>query len=66
MRQLVSEFLSVTPENIRVKPCDTDVQPFGFGSVGSRAAAVGGALIKTIAEKIIEKSTLEICPESAH
>ncbi|MEJ6596014.1 xanthine dehydrogenase family protein molybdopterin-binding subunit [Parasphingorhabdus sp.] len=58
MRQLVSEFLSVTPENIRVKPCDTDVQPFGFGSVGSRAAAVGGALIKTIAEKIIEKSKI--------
>ncbi len=58
MRQLVSEFLAVAPDNIRVKPCDTDVQPFGLGSGGSRAAAIGGALLKTIAEKIIEKSKI--------
>ncbi len=56
MRQLVSEFLSVPLQNIRVKPCDTDVQPFGLGSGGSRAAAVGGALFKAIADVIIDKA----------
>lgn len=56
MRQLVSEFLSVPPEQIRIKPCDTDTQPFGLGSAGSRAASVGGALIQTIAEKLIDKA----------
>ncbi len=57
MRQLVSEFLGVQPDRIRMKPCDTDIQPFGMGSGGSRAAAVGGVLIQTIAGRIIEKAT---------
>ena len=55
MRQLVSEFLGVPPDRIKYRDSDTDVQPFGFGSAGSRAAAVGGALFKAISEKIIEK-----------
>jgi len=58
MRQLVSEFLSVPPANIRIKPCDTDVQSYGMGSGGSRTAAVGGALFKAIAEVIIEKAKI--------
>ncbi|KCZ94273.1 xanthine dehydrogenase family protein molybdopterin-binding subunit [Hyphomonas johnsonii] len=58
MRQLISEFLAVPPEKIRMKDCDTDVQNFGLGSAGSRAAAVGGALIKTLSEKVIEKAKI--------
>ncbi|MDR7103652.1 xanthine dehydrogenase family protein molybdopterin-binding subunit [Croceicoccus sp. BE223] len=56
MRQLASEFLSVPPEKIRYLPSDTDEQPSGFGSAGSRAAVVGGVLIQTIAEKLIAKA----------
>lgn len=56
MRQLVSEFLGVPPDRINYRDCDTDVQPFGFGSAGSRAAAVGAALFREISDKIIEKA----------
>jgi carbon-monoxide dehydrogenase large subunit len=56
MRQLISEFLGVSPERIRMKDCDTDVQNFGMGSAGSRAASVGGALIKALSEKVIAKA----------
>jgi carbon-monoxide dehydrogenase large subunit len=56
LRQLVSEFLGVAPDRIRVRPCDTDTQPVGYGSGGSRAATVGGLLIQTIAGKLIEKA----------
>lgn len=58
MRQLVSEFLSVPPEKIRMKDCDTNVQNFGLGSGGSRAASVGAALLKTLSEKVIAKAKL--------
>lgn len=58
MRQLVSEFLGIPPDQIRIKACDTDVQPFGLGSGGSRAASVGAALFKTLSDKVIDKAKL--------
>jgi carbon-monoxide dehydrogenase large subunit len=55
MRQIVSEFLGIAPERIRLNHSDTDNLPVGFGAAGSRAAVVGGLLLQTISEKIIEK-----------
>lgn len=55
-RQLIAEFLHVPPENVRIKACDTDNQPFGLGTGGSRSAVVAGVLFQTIAEAVIAKA----------
>lgn len=57
-KQLIAEFLGVALDNVRIKPCDTDTQPFGLGTGGSRAAVVAGVLLKTLSDKIIDKGKI--------
>lgn len=43
--QLVSEYLGVRPQNVRVVQGDTDAVPSGVGSYGSRSLYIGGSAI---------------------
>lgn len=54
-RQLVAEFMHVTPDRVRVHYGDTDDLPFGFGAAGSRSAVIAGFMLEKIAGKVIEK-----------
>ena len=53
--QIVSEFLGIDPSRIRVAYGDTDLVPFGRGSIGSRSVSVGSAAIRAAADRIIAK-----------
>ncbi|NQU69163.1 MAG: molybdopterin-dependent oxidoreductase, partial [Rhodospirillales bacterium] len=53
--QLLCDKLGMAPESIRVIEGDTDKIAFGFGSGGSRSAAMGGAAVILAADKIIKK-----------
>jgi aerobic carbon-monoxide dehydrogenase large subunit len=54
--QLLCDRLGLAPEMIDVIEGDTDRIAFGFGSGGSRSAAMGGAAVILAADKIIEKA----------
>lgn len=54
-RQLIAEFMHVTPDKVSVRDCDTDNIPYGFGTGGSRSAVVAGFLLETLANKVIAK-----------
>ena len=53
--QMVSEFLGVPFESIRLIQGDTDKVAMGRGTVGSRSMTVGGSALHLAAEEIIEK-----------
>lgn len=53
--QILSELLGIDPSRIRVAYGDTDLVPFGRGSIGSRSISVGGAAVRRAADKIIAK-----------
>ncbi len=53
--QLVNEKLGIPIENIEIVHGDTDRIPFGMGTYGSRAAAVGGSAIVKAIDKIVDK-----------
>jgi carbon-monoxide dehydrogenase large subunit len=54
--QLVADELGVPYDDIEIQHSDTQGTPFGFGTYGSRSAAVGGtAIYKTVA-KVREKA----------
>jgi aerobic carbon-monoxide dehydrogenase large subunit len=56
--QLVSDWLDVPFENIRLVQGDTDAVSFGRGTYASRSAMLGGSALKGAADAIIEKGKL--------
>jgi carbon-monoxide dehydrogenase large subunit len=54
--QLVSEWLGVPFESIRLVQGDTDAVSFGRGTYASRSAMLGGSALKGAADAIIEKA----------
>ncbi|HEY5896259.1 MAG TPA: xanthine dehydrogenase family protein molybdopterin-binding subunit, partial [Burkholderiales bacterium] len=60
--QLVSEWLGVPFENVRLVQGDTDAVSFGRGTYASRSAMLGGSALKGAADAIIEKAK----PLAAH
>ena len=54
--QLVSEWLGIPFENIRLVQGDTDAVPFGRGTYASRSTMLGGSALKGAADAIIEKA----------
>ena len=57
MAQIVAHELGIPFENVEVLHGDTQGQPFGLGTYGSRSAAVGGTALHLCAGKIKEKMT---------
>lgn len=53
--QMVSEFLGVPFESVRLIQGDTDKVSIGRGTVGSRSMTVGGSALKFAADAVIEK-----------
>ncbi|HSR66614.1 MAG TPA: molybdopterin cofactor-binding domain-containing protein [Acidobacteriota bacterium] len=53
--QIVAQRLGVEMSQIEVVHGDTDKVPFGWGTYGSRSAAVGGSALAASSQKIIEK-----------
>ncbi len=53
--QLISDWLGVPFEKIRLIQGDTDAVAAGRGTFGARSASVGGAALKKAANEIIEK-----------
>ena len=60
--QMVSDWLGVPFESIRLVQGDTDAVPFGRGTYASRSAMLGGSALKAAADVIIEKAK----PLAAH
>ncbi len=56
--QMVSEFLGVPFEKIRLIQGDTEKVAMGRGTVGSRSMTVGGSALRIAADKIIEKGKM--------
>jgi len=56
MAQIVATGLGVPVEDVLVEQGDTSGTPFGYGSYGSRSAAVGGMAAYTAVQKIKEKA----------
>ena len=55
MAQIVGDQLGVPFDDVLVEHSDTQGTPFGYGSYGSRSAAVGGIAAVKASQKIIEK-----------
>ena len=60
--QLVSEWLGIPFENVRLVQGDTDAVAFGRGTYASRSAMLGGSALKGAADAIVEKAK----PMAAH
>jgi aerobic carbon-monoxide dehydrogenase large subunit len=54
--QMVTEWLGVPFESIRLVQGDTDAVPFGRGTYASRSAMLGGSALKAAADGVIEKA----------
>jgi carbon-monoxide dehydrogenase large subunit len=54
--QMVADDLGVPLDGIRVLHGDTDIVPYGNGTMGSRGASVGGAALKLSLDKIRDKA----------
>lgn len=70
LAQVCADQLGVHPHDVRVVTGDTESCPYtGYGTGGSRSAAVGGAAITKAAARLREKATtiaahmLEVAPE---
>ncbi len=55
MAQIVAQELGVPLDDVIVQHSDTQGTPFGYGTYGSRSAAVGGTAALKASRKIIEK-----------
>ena len=55
--QIVEERLGVAFESVRLVQGDTDVIPFGVGTVASRSLALCGSAIAVAADKVVAKAT---------
>jgi carbon-monoxide dehydrogenase large subunit len=53
--QMVSEWLGVPPEDIRLAQADTDEVAIGRGTYASRSMMVGGSALQAAANDVIEK-----------
>lgn len=53
--QMVSDWLGVPFDRIRVLQGDTDAVPFGRGTVASRSMINGGSALRIAADRVIEK-----------
>ncbi len=53
--QIAADMLGIAPDDINVVHGDTAVVPYGIGTFGSRATAVGGTAVYTALSKIREK-----------
>jgi carbon-monoxide dehydrogenase large subunit len=56
MAQIASNELGINYENINVIHGDTDALPYGWGTYGSRSAAVGGSAMVKAAQRVKEKA----------
>ena len=56
MAQIVSHELGIPMEDVIVQANDTLGTPFGYGTYGSRSAAVGGTAVHRATQRIIEKA----------
>ena len=56
MAQIVATQLGISTDDVQVKHSDTLGTPFGYGTYGSRSAAVGGIAATLAARKIKEKA----------
>ena len=54
--QMISEWLGINFENIRLVQGDTNHVPFGRGTYGSRSMTIGGSALKHAADQVIEKA----------
>lgn len=54
--QLVADELGVPYDDVEIQHSDTQGTPFGFGTYGSRSAAVGGTAIYKSVEKVRKKA----------
>jgi carbon-monoxide dehydrogenase large subunit len=54
--QLVSDWLGVPFENVRLVQGDTDAVPFGRGTYASRSAMLGGSALRAASDAIIAKA----------
>lgn len=54
--QIAAQELGMPMENIQIIHGDTDILPFGWGTYGSRSAAVGGSAIVNAARRVREKA----------
>ena len=54
--QIVASALGVAYDDIDVVEGDTGVMPHGWGTYGSRSAAVGGSAIASAAQKVVDKA----------
>ena len=57
-KQILCEYLSVSPEKMTVIQGDSDLIAFGAGTGGSRSVPVGGAAIKVASENIIGQTKI--------
>ncbi len=55
LAQVVSSELGVPFDDVEVKHSDTQGTPFGYGTYGSRSAAVGAVAASMAAQKVVEK-----------
>ncbi|HUG78969.1 MAG TPA: xanthine dehydrogenase family protein molybdopterin-binding subunit [Burkholderiales bacterium] len=60
--QMVSDWLGVPFESMRLVQGDTDAVPFGRGTYASRSAMLGGSALRAASDAIIEKAK----PLAAH
>ena len=54
--QLVTEWLGIPFDKIRLVNGDTDAVPFGRGTYASRSAMLGGSALKAASDAIVEKA----------
>ena len=54
--QMVSEWLGVPFDSVRLVQGDTDAVAYGRGTYGSRSATIGGSALKDAANQIVEKA----------
>ena len=58
MAQIAADELGIPYEDVEVKYNDTLGTPFGYGTYGSRSAAVGGAALFNAVQKVKQKACL--------
>ena len=54
--QMVTEWLGVPFENVRLIQGDTDTVPYGRGTYGSRSATIGGSALKNATDQVTDKA----------
>jgi carbon-monoxide dehydrogenase large subunit len=68
-KQIACDALGIHPDDIRYVDGDTDVVPYGLGTMGSRSTVTGGTALLVAANKVLEKAkaiaahALEVAPD---